>query len=279
VTRVRQLRPRSPQVFWQVRGHGPPVVLINGYSASAVAWPRTWLRGLERRFSVVTLDNRGSGWSRFADVPFTMSDLADDVADVLDEAEIDRATVLGLSMGGMIAQELTLRHPERVSGLVLAATRAPNPRFHEPPLRSTLRLVRPPAPGESLEDFFRGLWSASAAPGFAERHPAVIQELTLQTLERPTPRVMLLHQLRAMSGWGHAERLADITAPTAVVHGAEDRFSLPANGIVLTELIPAARYVPLQGIGHLIAHEAPEALDEVLDALVAAELPRRLPAA
>ena len=276
--RGRRLRPRSPQVFWQVRGHGPPVVLINGYSASALAWPRMWLRGLERRFSVVTLDNRGSGWSRFADVPFTMSDLADDVADVLDEAEIGRATVLGLSMGGMIAQELALRRPERVSGLVLAATRPPNPRFHEPPLLSALRLVRPPGPRESLEEYFRGLWTASAAPGFAERHPAVIEELTRQTLERPTPRVMLLYQLRAMSGWGHAERLADITASTAVVHGDEDSFSPPANGLVLAELIPAARYVPLLGVGHLIAHEAPEALDEVLDALVAPDLPRTPPA-
>jgi pimeloyl-ACP methyl ester carboxylesterase len=263
-------RARAPQVFWRVHGAGPALVLINGYSASAMAWPQRWLRSLEDRFRVITLDNRGSGWSRFAETPFTIADLADDVSDVLDAAKAQTAFVLGLSMGGMIAQELALRSPARVDGLVLAATRPPTPRFVAPSLASAWRLVRPPGPRESLEHCFRALWTAAAAPGFADAHPELIDELTRQTLERPAPRALLRQQLRAMSAWGHAERLREISAPTVIVHGDDDRFSPPANGRALAELIDGARLVPVPGAGHLLAHEAPEVLGAALDELTAA---------
>jgi pimeloyl-ACP methyl ester carboxylesterase len=260
-------RAGSPQVFWRAHGSGPAVVLINGYSASAMAWPKAWTRELERRFRLVTLDNRGSGWSRFADTPFMVKDLADDVADVLDAAEVRSAVVLGLSMGGMIAQELALRHPDRVNGLALAATRPPMPSFYAPTLASSWQLVRPPGRGETLDAYYRELWSSAAAPGFAEAHPESIEELVAQTVERPTPRALLVHQLRAMSGWAGAERLRGLTIPTVVIHGEADQFSAPANGRALAELIPGARLIELAGVGHLLAHEAPEVLSQVLDEL------------
>src|SRR6185503_18981272 len=110
----RVTRARTPQVFWRSGGRGPALVLLNGWSASGLAWPRTWLRELERDFRVIRVDNRGSGYSRFAPTPFTMTELADDVADVLDAADVDRAIVLGMSMGGMIAQEVAFRHGARL---------------------------------------------------------------------------------------------------------------------------------------------------------------------
>ena len=99
---------------------------------------------------MLTLDNRGSGFSRYADAPFSIADLADDVAAVMDAAESPTGAVFGISMGGMIAQELALRHPERVTRLILAASRPPNPAFRPPSMQSTLMMVRPPLPGESL---------------------------------------------------------------------------------------------------------------------------------
>jgi pimeloyl-ACP methyl ester carboxylesterase len=271
VIAVRRERPRSPQVFWRAHGAGPAVMLINGYSATAFAWPRSWLAALEQRFRVITLDNRGSGWSRFSDRPFTIADLAGDAADVLDAAEVPRAVVLGLSMGGMIAQELALHRPERVTGLVLAGTRPPMPNFESPSLLSAWQLVRPPGRGESLEQYFRTLWTAAAAPGFAAAHPQAIDELVQQTLERPTPRMLLAHQLRAMSGWAHAERLTRLAVPTTVVHGESDSFAPPANGRQLARLIPGARHVSLAGVGHLLAHEAPDALQAAIAELAGAE--------
>ncbi len=258
-----------PQVFWRSRGSGSrTLVLINGYSASAIAWPRAWLRDLAKDVRVITLDNRGSGWSRFAETPFTMQDMAADLVDVLDDADVDRAVLMGLSMGGMIAQEVAMTTPERVAGLALVATRPPIPRFQPPPAASMLALMRPLAPGESPTRFFRRLWSSAAAPGFAEAHPDVVDEFVAQVVERPTPRGMLLHQMRAMSGWGHAERLERLDVPTLVVHGDSDKFSPTVNGATLGELIPGARFEQLQGVGHLVPQEAPGRLRELLLELI-----------
>ena len=240
-------------------------MLLNGWSASGLAWPRTWLRELERLFRVIRVDNRGSGFSRFPDTPFTMSDLADDVAAVLDEADVERATVAALSMGGMIAQEFELRHAERVDGLVLIATRAPAPAYLAPTTSNDMWfLLQRPRRRETLDTYFTRVWSDGAAPGFLEREPDSISELVRQIAERPTPRAMLLHQLRAVNGWGHADRLRRLRVPTVVVAGAEDRLATVANGRRLAELIPGARYVELAGVGHLPPLEAPDRLLDVI---------------
>ncbi len=244
---------------WRAGGSGPALILLNGWSASGLAWPTAWVRNLQQSYRVIRIDNRGSGWSRFAEIPFTMGDLASDVIGVMDDAEIETATIFGLSMGGMIAQETAMRAPERVTGLVLAATAPPMPGY-KPKSGSTLAmsLVRPPGYRESLDRYFRKLWSAATADGFAEANPEVMDELVGQIMERPTPRALLMHQLRAVVGWGRVDRLQRITGRTVVVHGSEDGLMDIRAGRRLAELIPNSRFVELEGVGHLIAHEAPE---------------------
>jgi pimeloyl-ACP methyl ester carboxylesterase len=260
--------PASRGVHWRDGGHGPALVLLNGWSASGISWPSEWLRGLKTRYQVIRIDNRGSGWSRHAPTPFTMADLADDVASVLDEAEIERATVFGLSMGGMIAQEFAMRSPERLVGLVLAATAPPMPAYR--PRTSggmAWALMRPVRRHETLEEYFRSLWSTAVGEGFAAQSPEILDELVAQIVQRPTPRAMLVHQLRAVVGWGHAERLARVDCPTVVVHGTEDSFIDVSAGRRLAELIPSCRFVELPKVGHLIAHEAPEVAAELIDSV------------
>lgn len=252
-------------IWWRSRGTGPGVVLLNGYGASGAAWPRDWLAALALRYTVVTPDVRGGGWSRFAPVPFTIADLAGDVVAVLDGAGLDRAVLLGLSMGGMVAQETALVARHRVAGLVVAASRPPAPAFVPPPMSSSLAFLRGPG-GRPLADFQRRLWTTATAPGFAERRPDLVEELVAQSVERPTPRSLLLQQLRAMTGWGHPERLTGLDVPTAVVHGLQDRFSVPANGRAVAGLIPGATLRELEGVGHLLPLEAPGALDTAIDA-------------
>lgn len=247
------------RAHWRAGGSGPALILLNGWSASGLAWPSAWVRDLQRSFRVIRIDNRGSGWSRLAEIPFTMADLASDVIDVMDDAGVETATVFGLSMGGMIAQETAMRAPERVKGLVLAATAPPMPGFR-PKSGSALALslVRPPGFRQPLDSYFRKLWASATAEGFAERNPELMDELVSQILERPTPRSLLMHQLRAVVGWGRVERLERITAATVVIHGSEDNLMDIRAGRRLAELIPGSRFVELEGVGHLIAHEAPE---------------------
>jgi 3-oxoadipate enol-lactonase len=254
----------SSQVYWQAHGRGPALVLINGFGASARAWPREWMRELEQRFRVITLDNRGSGVSRFADTPFSIADLAGDVAAVMDATETPNAVVFGISMGGMIAQELTLSRPDRVRRMILVGSRPPNPAFQPPSITARAMMMRPVMPGESLHTYFRRLWAFSAAPGFADAHPEAIEEITRQTLESPTPQAMLVQQARAMGGWAHSDRLADIRVPTLVVHGTLDPLSPVINGRRLAQLIPDARLVELADVGHLIPMEAPDQLSALI---------------
>ena len=251
-------------VHWRQSGNGPPLLLLNGWTASGLAWPNQWLSRLEESYDVIRIDNRGTGWSRSAPWPFTIQDLADDARDVLDDSAIEPAAVLGISMGGMIAQELAIRHSDIVERLVLVATRPPTP-AHTPMSSDALRLTwgRPPR-DHSLREYFVTTWAQTTGDGFAAAHPQVLDELGDQIMRRITPRGGLVNQMRAIMSWHGPQRLRRISAPTTIVHGAQDPLITVDNGRRLAELIPTARYVELSGVGHLVAHEAGDSLIDAL---------------
>jgi 3-oxoadipate enol-lactonase len=255
---------QRPVVHWHDGGHGPALLLLNGWSASGLVWPESWLAHLEEHHRVIRIDNRGSGWSRSAPHPFTIADMADDARDVLQACQIDRAVVVGLSMGGMIAQELAMRHGGLVDRLVLAATRPPAPAYIAPRADMFRIMLSQPPQNMSLPEFFSATWAQTAGDGFASDDPAVMAEIAGQLTQRITPRSGVFNQARAIVAWHGAERLRRISAPTTVVHGERDPLIPAENGKRLAKLIPHAAYAPLPGIGHLVAHEAGDALLEVL---------------
>jgi pimeloyl-ACP methyl ester carboxylesterase len=257
-------RSGAPHVFW----HGPDsvgvdrplVVLVNGWTASGLLWPTTLVEQLEDSFDVVRVDNRGSGYSRTAPAPFTLQQLAEDVRDVLRAIGARSATIVGLSMGGMIAQELAIRHPEVVERLVLCGTRPPAPAGFAPSRSVLNAMTSMPRSGENIGEFFERTWAAVVGNGFREHHPDAIGEVVERLCERPTPRAGVINQMRAISGWSGASRLARITAPTVVLHGSDDPLIPVGNGMRLAQLIADAAYVELPGVGHLVPYEAPDAL-------------------
>src|SRR5215218_2271434 len=107
------------QINYEERGAGEPLLLIMGFGGSLAGWRPEFLDGLARSFRVIAFDNRGTGLSDKPEGSTTVAQMADDGVGLLDALDIPRAHVMGISMGGMIAQELALRHPERVVGLVL----------------------------------------------------------------------------------------------------------------------------------------------------------------
>ncbi|HUE34224.1 MAG TPA: alpha/beta hydrolase [Mycobacterium sp.] len=254
-----------PAVNWHEGGDGPALMLLNGSTASGLVWPDWWLRRLEKRYRVIRVDNRGTGWSRCAPHPFTIGDLADDARNVLRACGIGRATVLGMSLGGMIAQEFALRHPKAVERLVLVATRPPTPAQIPSPSDALLSLMRTPPPGEDLRAFFVATWSTLVADGFAAQHPEVMAEVAEQIVRRVTQRRAVLNQARAIWSWHGAARLRRIDAPTTVVHGDRDPPLTVGNGMRLARLIPDATYLELPGIGHLVPQEAGDLLLHVLE--------------
>jgi pimeloyl-ACP methyl ester carboxylesterase len=253
-----------PAVNWHEGGTGQPLLLLNGWTASGLTWPTSWLRRLESGFRVIRIDNRGTGWSHNAPAPFTIADMADDARDVLRACGVDQAVVLGTSMGGMIAQELALRHPGYVGKLILVATTPPAPArvASDYPV---LGLLSKPAPGQDLREYF-GRLGQFAAQGFAEAHPDILDEFVAQMMRRVTPRPMVLSQARAIWAWCGARRLSHLSVPTTVVQGDRDVLVRPKNGIWLSRHIPGATYEELSGVGHLVAQEAGDELLRVLGA-------------
>jgi pimeloyl-ACP methyl ester carboxylesterase len=233
-------------------------VLVNGWTASGLVWPARLVRTLARSFHVLRIDNRGTGWSRHLRHPFTIGDLADDVRRVIDDRGLDRPVVVGISMGGMITQELALRAPDRVAHAVLLGTRPPAPEHTNPPAFVTARLMSPPQPGQPLGEFMRQRWEAVTGPGFHARQPRAMGEMVRTIVQRPTPRGAVLDQARAIAGWSGAGRLRRLEVPVTVVHGSDDPLIPVRNGMRLAQLIPDARYVELPGVGHLVPHEAPD---------------------
>jgi pimeloyl-ACP methyl ester carboxylesterase len=261
----RRSRSALPEVNWHEGGEGPALLLLNGSTASGLVWPDVWLRRLEKRFRVIRVDNRGTGWSRSASHPFTIADLADDARSVLGACGIRHATVLGLSLGGMIAQELAIRHPEAVDRLVLVATRPPTPAQIPSHGDALLSLMKTPPRGGDLRAFIVATWSTLAADGFAAQHPAVFAEIAEQIMRRVTPRRAALNQARAVWSWHGAARLGRIGAPTTIVHGDRDPLLPVGNGMRLGRLIPDATYLELPGVGHLVPQEAGDALLQALE--------------
>ncbi len=254
-----------PLVNWHESGRGPALLLLNGFTASGLIWPERWLQRLEDHYRVIRVDNRGTGWSRSAPAPFTVADMADDARDVLKACGVDRAVVLGLSMGGMIAQELAIRHAHIVDKLVLVATRPPTPAQIAPGLDASLHLLKQPPPTVQLRDFLTDTWARMAGERFVSDHPDAIAEIVDQIMRRVTPRTGVMNQVRALYAWHGAHRLARITVPTTVIHGNRDPLMPVGNGMRLARLIPDARYLELPGVGHLVVQENGDALLEVLD--------------
>lgn len=259
-------RPPRPDVHCHEGGAGESLVLLSGFGVSGLVWPGPWVRELEQTYRVIRVDNRGTVRSRWTP-PFTIADLADDVVAVLDARGIESAVVLGHSMGGLVAQELALRHPERVDRLVLVSTIAPTP-THRPTLDygNVLRHATIPSllGGRSRAEVLARFYLGTSSRTF-RRRSELRKELVKQLRARPMPLMGVLQQSRAIVAWRHPERLAALATPTTVVAGADDPVVLPANGKLLAELIPGSHYVELPGVGHMVPWEAGETLIDLLE--------------
>jgi pimeloyl-ACP methyl ester carboxylesterase len=222
-------------------------MLLQGLGLSS----RFWLslpEHLAGRFRLVLVDNRGTGRSDRPAGPWSIRAMAGDALAVADALGLERFGLAGISMGGMIAQELALAvAPGRLSGLALLATTCGLPAGKIPPLRSLLTLLRAARRRpENLRAIRRLLVSAQAL----EADPDLFREFERLMASSPTPPSVFLRQLLAASLHSAGRRLRRLRCPTLVVAGEEDRLIPPKNSRILARLIPDARLVLLPGAGH-----------------------------
>jgi 3-oxoadipate enol-lactonase len=243
-------------------GEGEPLLLIQGMSATHLAWGRPFLDELERRFEVIVFDNRGMGHSGQAELPFTIADLAADTAGLLDALELKSAHVVGISMGGMIAQELALTHPERIRTLTIGASYCggPNGTLMAP---EDLQMLGTAYASGVPERVFRAMWEINLSPDFRAEDSrfAAFAEMGSSL---PAPQPVVLQQMQACAAHNTHKRLGQIELPTLVIHGDADRLLGYDNGRQIAAAIPGARLETLEGVGHMFWWEQPQRSAELI---------------
>jgi len=246
---------------WESQGEGAPLLLVHGLGYTREGWgPQREL--LARRYRVLSYDNRGIGESEIPPGPYSVAELAGDAVQVLDEAGVERAHVLGASLGGMVAQVLAAEQPERVDRLVLAGT-TPGGAAAYPLPQQTLALMAEAAslpPEVALRRFVEN----ALAPG----SPFVDEVLAYRQQHPPDPAGWVA-QAAAGSTWDADGRLARIGAPTLVVAGTADAVVDPRNAQLLADAIPDARVELIDGAGHLPFWERAEEFGTLVERFLA----------
>jgi 3-oxoadipate enol-lactonase len=255
---------QGAKLYWDEQGSGEPLLLIMGLSYPSCVWHRS-RPVLANSYRTVALDNRGVGQS---DVPpgiYPIALMASDAAAVLDAAGVESAHVFGVSMGGMIAQELALQYPSRVRSLILGCTAAGGPyaiKAESAALETLMR--RDLTPEESKEAIIPFIYDP------ATPRERIDEDMVIRMKCYPTPQGYQ-GQLQGIFGWEASSRLAQITAPTLVIHGESDRLIPPANARIIAERIRDAKLVLIPGASHIFATDQPAAAHHAILEFLAAE--------
>ena len=245
-----------PSLWYERRGSGEPFLLITGFGISGAVFEPVLDRYAER-FSCIVFDNRGSGRSQAPLRPTSMPELAADTVGLLDELGIASAHVYGVSMGGMIAQEVALRFPERVRGLVLGCTSPGGPRSVRPTVRE-LRVVAAAAASAPRSPVDGTLAAVLFSERFRRDEPERARFL-LEHFRRHLPAAQgVAAQLLASVFHDTVSRLDQVQAPTLVLHGERDVMAPLDNARMLAERIPNAELAIVPGAGHAYALERPD---------------------
>jgi pimeloyl-ACP methyl ester carboxylesterase len=275
------------QLCFQTFGErgAPPMLLVMGLGSQMVMWEDEFCETLAARgFHVIRFDNRDVGRStilRDAPIPtrvqllmrdrrgasYTLGDMAADAAGLLAELGLEAAHVVGASMGGMIAQQLAIDHPDRVSSLVSIMSTTGNRRVGQPHPLMLPRLLRRPSRGRDryIADFvatFQAIGSRTHPPDASR-----LRGLAERCWDRGYHPAGTARQLAAI---GTAEdrsmRLAELRIPATVIHGTEDRLVMPSGGRATAKAIPDARLMILRDMGHDMPREL---WPQLIDAIVA----------
>lgn len=258
VPRSGTVRANGHDLYYELHGDGPPLVLVMGIGYDSSLWTLQQVPVLSTRFEVVLLDNRDAGRSSRADHPYTIADMADDVAGALDALGIERTHLLGLSMGSMIGMEFALRHAERLDRLVLAGPAAAPARSAVDPI-AVWNWVKANDPGGEVFGGQQFTWLFSSS--FLRDHEAVQDTIALLASNpNPVEPAAYDRQAQAYLQFDVLDRLGDIGAPTLVVVGERDLLTPPWVAREVAGGIPAARFEIVTGAGssHVLPLERPD---------------------
>ncbi len=256
------------RLAWEGAGTGPPLLLIQGLAYDRFGWG-AGRELLTERFRVLSFDNRGVGESDVPTGPYTTAELAADAAAVLDAAGVERAHVLGASLGGMIAQELALAFPQRIDRLVLACTTPGGSAAFPLPAVSVEKFAL--FPTLPLEEGLRMMVENSLSDASVRDRPELVEEIYAYRLGHRPTLAGWQFQAAAAFLFDAFDRLDQLGAPTLLLHGTADDVVDVRNADLLLERIPDARLEHFEGGGHLLMWEEPERFARVVGDFLADE--------
>ena len=251
-------------LYYEVHGEGEPLLLIMGYGSNSGHW-FVILPRLATRFKTIIFDNRGTGRSGKPEIPYTADMMVGDAVGLLDALDVESAHVFGVSMGGMIAQEIALGHPSRVKKLILGCTSCGGPHSIGSTPEATAFLFDPER--AKLSDEERAL---STVPwlwnqDFIDKHPEAVERYVKITTQYPTPIHGYLSQANFVLSHDTYDRLPQIKSPALVMTGARDRLIQHENSRILASRIAGAELVVFEQAGHgFISDTAKESSEKIV---------------
>lgn len=272
-------------IEYEEQGAGEPLLLVMGLGGQLIDWPPDLIQLLvDNGFRVIWFDNRDSGLSteladqapptrrqlaktlvfkRPLDAAYLLADMAADAAGLLEALDIDRAHLVGMSMGGMIAQQMAIDHPHRVSSLTSIMSTTGNPKVGRPKAKVIFRGLRRPEPTpETAVDQGIELFRDISGPTFDEQKFRELFQADLERSWRPAGTARNFAAILASPD--RTEALQRIDVPTLVIHGLLDSLVKPSGGIATAEAIPGSRLLLFNDMGHdLPAPRLPEIADAI----------------
>jgi pimeloyl-ACP methyl ester carboxylesterase len=237
-------------------GAGEPLLLIQGMSGTHLSWGDAFLGELQDEFETVSYDHRGIGLSPAAPDPFTIAELADDAAGLLDQLGWEDAHILGISMGGMVAQELALGHPERIRTLTLGCTYCGGPGSALTPPETMAKLGAAMTSGDR-DLAIRVGFECNTSEDF-RKDPANFEAFRAMALGAPARIATVMLQMQACMAHDTHDRLGQITQPTLVLHGRDDQMLPAVNGELIASRIPGSSLELWDDVGHVFWWEQPQ---------------------
>jgi pimeloyl-ACP methyl ester carboxylesterase len=234
-------------LFYEEKGQGEPLLFLNGLSGDHLYW-RGQLRAFHKHYRCLAIDNRDVGQSSYAAAPYSIRDLAEDVLQLMDQVALPPAHVVGLSMGGMIAQEVALAARQRVRSLILVDTLARADEWFRGTLRTFELIRRHVADTGAFFDAILPTWVSHRFFDESDR----VSWLRALLRQNPYPQRLdaFLRQLDALGRHDTRDRLPRLACPVLVMVGEDDCIAPPRYSRHIQELVPHAQLVVLSGVGH-----------------------------
>jgi pimeloyl-ACP methyl ester carboxylesterase len=260
-----KVKTNNIELFYEIHGAGKPLVLISGLGYSSWQWHKM-VPLLAEHFQVITFDNRGVGQSDKPAGPYTAQMLAQDTVGLLDALKIEKAVIVGHSMGGFIAQAMALDFPQRVEKLILCSTNFGGPN-HVPVTPEAMKVLSDVS-SDPLTRFTNGL-KVSTAPGWSEKNNEMIQEWIKWRVANPIEPAPYQAQMAIGLGLlaeaaAFENKLSRLNVPTLILFGAHDKVVPPANADLLAQKIADSTVLIFPDAGHFFPIEIPEAASHAI---------------